>query len=89
MGRGGRDASRDVLKAAMGTIHFGSVTSNKKISIIAAILVTPVVTQLPALSRTQGILLAAVRGRSGLACNIDKIRERIVTSCHNARWSFY
>ena len=40
MGGGGRDASRDVREAAVGTIHFGSVTSNKKISIIGAILVT-------------------------------------------------
>ena len=40
MGGGGRDASRDVREAAVGTIHFGSVTSNKKISIIVAILVT-------------------------------------------------
>ena len=67
VGRGGRDASWDVREAAVGTIHFGSVTSNKKISIIAAILVTPVVTQLPALSRAQGILFTAVRGRSSLA----------------------
>ena len=70
MGRGGWDASRDVLKAAMGTIHFGSVTSDQKISIIPAILKTPVVTQLPALSRTQGILLTAVRRRPSLACNM-------------------
>ena len=67
MGRGGRDASGDVLEAAMGTIHFGSVTSDQKISIIPAILKTPVVTQLPALSRTQGIFLTAVSGRPGLA----------------------
>ena len=67
VGRGGRDASRDVLETAVGTIHFGSVTSNQKISIIAAILLTPVVTKLPALSRTQGILLTAVSGRTSLA----------------------
>lgn len=67
VGGGGRDASRDVLETAVGTIHFGSVTSNKKISIIAAILATLVVTQLPALGRTQGILLAAVRGRPSFA----------------------
>ena len=67
MGRGGRDASGDVLEAAMGTIHFGSVTSDQKISIIPTILKTPVVTQLPALSRTQGIFLTAVSGRPGLA----------------------
>lgn len=78
MGRGGWDASRDVLKAAMGTIHFGSVTSDQKISIIPAILKTPVVTQLPALSRTQGILLTAMCGRPSLACNIVMIRE----DCH-------
>ena len=70
VGRGGRDASRDVLEAAVGTIHFGSVTSDKKISILASIPATPV-TQSPALRRTQGILLAAVSGRPRLAWNIS------------------
>ena len=67
VGGGGRDASRDVLETAVGTIHFGSVTSNQKISITAAILLAPVVTKLPALSWTQGILLTAVSGWTSLA----------------------
>ena len=67
MGGGGRDAPWDVLETAVGTIHFGSVTSNKKISPLSGILVTPLVTQLPAVSRAQGTLLAAVCGRPSLA----------------------
>ena len=67
VGGGGRDASRDVLETAVGTIHFGSVTSNQKISIMAALLLTPVVTQLPTLCRTQGILLTTVSRRTSLA----------------------
>ena len=36
MGGGGRDATRDVLKTSVGTIHFGAVTPNKKISVYPA-----------------------------------------------------
>lgn len=65
VGGGGGDPAGDVRQPAVGAVHLGALTpaaGELKLLVAAA-------SWLPALGGAQRVLLAAVGGRPGLACN--------------------